>query len=375
MKDDPNQFTNCFLSSNDGNVFKCRVCDASYYPYKMNIMSYKFCVPRDFYLISSPPLKLKSCLIYDTATQMCVACDFGFVIDIDGYCQSQCSPGAYISVYSLDTTNVSNVVFQYYKKCVTGTPSLASDVFDPQSPNKCYGVIENAAGSGNVCAICAPSQIGVNIPSFNQSNFYRIVSEQIMNIYPYSESNVLSTIQSCVSRSGVTSGITMNTQTLVGSITANIQVTFVNCRIAGLIGTSNRYGCLSCQFGFTGQIVKDLNSKGYVIDRCAPMADCVTTYFAYGLGSQPNQLFTNSPPLDFFASCHKCTDSTKIPTFPRTMQAITAVTPNIPAGYFGSYNVPTDQVALPYAIANPTGKSIQCQAPGLGMTVVSNCSI
>ncbi len=64
-----------------------------------------------------------------------------------------------------------------------------------------------------------------------------------------------------------------------------VPASFDNCRFAMKIGDTDNYGCVSCEHGYSGIVVKDTQNKGYFIAKCVLIPGCVTSTYKFGLGA------------------------------------------------------------------------------------------
>ena len=88
------------------------------------------------------------------------------------------------------------------------------------------------------------------------------------------------------------------------------------------INDAIRKFCIMCKFGFSGYLVLghsktsgNTTIKYYMIPECKIMEECDYGIYYNGLGLNLNTVFEYPSRSEFYTSCHKCIDNTKIPTF------------------------------------------------------------
>ncbi len=374
---DPNVIENCLQYDIRNSAEFCTTCMNKYYPFDMPSANLLYCVPKNFYLLPPQQEKLADCIVFSPKTGRCIACTGSKVIGVDGLCTTQCKNGEFLYSVSHDLTNSTDVGFKSFMECSTVNPAMPSTIFSPV-PLSCYLVADSSTETEVLCGGCGLNNVGLIDWSKDLSKSRLLSYFPVSDIINYSYFNRITAFHGCVSNQGTYSGLTTTTSTRVVMLEGNQVSSLENCRVVSKVGSSDRHGCVACRLGFSGTIVKDTDNLGYVIKKCEPIPSCNLSTYINGLGSLPNQQITSpaSPPLDFFVSCHSCSDQ-KIPTFARTLTALTDVTPNIKAGTFASFSIPSSDelIMKPYAKTPFTGNATSCQNAGLGKSFVANCAV
>lgn len=99
---------------------------------------------------------------------------------------------------------------------------------------------------------------------------------------------------------------------IIGNDNSNTSTVAKYCRGFKPV-TANAWGCGACKFGFTGFQVPSLeNPAKFFIADCVLMTACNYGVYYNGLNST-----LKLPFLDYYTTCHKCSEDGKIPTFTR----------------------------------------------------------
>jgi hypothetical protein len=225
---------------------------------------------------------------------------------------------------------------------------------------------------------CDSSSIGVVDfdSNKNKNGIFRYIPNNL--IASYSLDNYITPLSGCVSRTTSITAATTSDITKVVTIDGTVSSDFNNCRFAMKIGEDS-FGCVACDFGFSGQVVQDKDKQGNFIKNCLTIEECERSTFYNGLGGLPNQSLSSTyylMPFDFFASCHKCSNN-KIPT-------ISILKNQISSSISNSKGV--SKFIYPFAFASgstsdigteigTTGTVTSCQTNGMGKIGLSNCGM
>lgn len=225
---------------------------------------------------------------------------------------------------------------------------------------------------------CDSSSIGVvDFDSNNDKNgIFRYIPNSLVS--SYSLDNYITPLSGCVSLTTSINAPTSADTTKVVTIDGTIESDFNNCRFVMKIGTDS-YGCVACKFGFSGQVVQDKDKQGNFIKNCLAIDSCERSSFYNGLGALQNQSLSTTyyrMPLDFYASCHKCSDN-KVPT-------ISILKDQIESSITNSKGIAKFIYPFAFASATTSDKGIDvgstgivtsCQSNGMGKIGLTNCGM
>lgn len=371
------------VSVNQTNV-TCDYCEQFHYLMTLEFRYIFHCVPIDFYLIPSGN-KTTSCKLFDFASNKCIICYEGKVINSSGECVDACPNNKMLQLYTLNRNDLNDIYIESYLRCDDIQTNITG--FSENSPLPCLITGNQFARTTQYCACCPKGTVGVindTLINVGLIFYYKPVDENIV----YSPSNFVTPNAGCLSSNVSLVSETSQTNTKVVDylqdqtlITANLQ----NCRFARLI-SPNAYGCVACKHGYSGQIVRDSNYNGFFIKRCDLMVECDMKSVIKGAGSLPNQSNTTVKyPVDFYTSCHKCVNSDLIPTYGRLTKNVTYTTTvggvtktiSVIAANLITFAIPTDSTSTdaPYLATAGFANSTTCQKNGLIVSSVVNCGI
>lgn len=362
---------------------KCDMCIKKYYPKINDFRKTVYCVPGDYYEFGGAA-NVSNCGVFDKETLKCKICtrtSQGFFhYNDNGVCGFACPDGQGVESYSVVDNNVTERF-----NCKT-LPTFNASTYEEKFGIKCHRFEQNHDLSGEVCSGCASDEIGVlnwtKNPGVSYMYSYMITTGTSST---FSVFNRLTPVSHCLKKKGGTS--TSATQTaFTQPYNANSQdePTIENCRFITET-KSDVYQCGSCNFGFTGKVVRTLDNFSYMIEKCEILAECKTDIFYNGLGALTGQLNTSQfkIPIDYYVSCHVCeyTNIRLIPTF-----GIVAVQDNInlspPAklNTISPFGVPSQSKPneKPYEVEELKHiKQTSCQQPGLTQieSFPNNCGI
>lgn len=373
---DPNIIQNCWSYEAKDDAEYCSICANKFYPFLMPSANLVYCVPKTFYLLPSQASLLTDCRVFNSRGGKCVECSSGKVIGSDGVCTSECKSNEFLYAISHDTNN-TDVAFRSFLECSATAHSISTSLFS-STPLPCYKIVEGSAENEGLCGGCRANQVGVIDWSKNLVKATLLSLYPIPNLVKYNYYNRILTFNGCVSNQVTYNDQTTTIATRIAKIDSVTLVNLDNSRAVSLLGSSDRYGIKACRFGYSGQIISDFDANGYMIKKCEPIPSCNATVYFNGLGSLPGQepTTTNTPPIDFYVSCHQCTGE-MIPTYARALGDLNDVTPNIKAGRFGSYGIPlvSQTTTVPYKATTKEGWTTSCQKPGLGKTLIPFCAV
>ena len=225
---------------------------------------------------------------------------------------------------------------------------------------------------------CEDNSIGVI--DFDSNKGKNAIFRYIPNslIASYSLDNYITPISSCVSRTTSITAATTVDVTKVVTIDGTVESDFNNCRFAMKIGTDS-FGCVACKFGFSGQVVQDKDKQGNFIKNCLTIEECERSSFYNGLGSLPNQSLSQTYyllPIDFYASCHKCTNN-KIPTISILKDQISSTISNSKgiSKFIYPFQFASSSTSDIGTQIGSSGTVTSCQSNGMGKIGLSNCGM
>lgn len=243
---------------------------------------------------------------------------------------------------------------------------------------KCYRYETHLTNTRDLCMECDSTSIGViDFDSNKQINgIFRYIPNSL--IAEYSLDNSIMPLSDCVSRTTSTIQPTSSDVTNVITIDGTVESDFNNCRFVMKIGADS-FGCVACDFGFSGKVVQDKDFQGNFIKNCLSIDSCEKSTYYNGLGSLPLQSSSDTYylfPLDFYSSCHKCS-SGKIPT-------ISILKSQIANSISNSKGIA--KFIYPFAFASATTSDIgtqigtngtvtSCQTNGMGKIGLQNCGM
>jgi hypothetical protein len=373
----PNPAFNCNRVRSVGSEIGCDFCEGGYYPMKLESALNAFCVPRDFFRFKGRENQIVGCLVYDFRISTCVVCQTGSVVDSTGFCVSECSADSHLTVVQFESVGGEEPSLTGLLKCLPNSSAPALPHFT-KIPFGCYLYAESALAKGTFfCAGCRRGQVPVVLLTQPQDQVVNSRLDLPDGRPRMSADSRVASVNQCVSRTTTMEGSTNALATLVALQSLRNPLSFDNCRYA--INYGAYLGCGNCNFGFSGPIVADFQNRGYFVSNCRPTPGCEADKYLSGLGSFSSQVRADSPPLDFFVTCHACTDG-NIPTFVRSSSAITVTNkPGVKQGFYGEFNFPNKGVSTePYKEASATsqnGDAASCQPPGLKYSFVSNCAV
>ena len=226
---------------------------------------------------------------------------------------------------------------------------------------------------------CDKSGIGVVDFDSNKSGSdfvtskLRYIGSQLIS--EISSFNRITPVSECVSRNTSITEATTESITKVVTIDGTIGSDFNNCRFVMKIGADS-FGCVACDFGFSGVVVQDKDKGGNFIKNCLAIPGCTKSTFYKGLGSLLKQTdpSLNTFPLDFFMSCHICAND-QIPTI-SILRSQREATPEISKGI--------SKFIFPFAIGSVSGSKngvdlgtsgyvTSCQANSMGNLAFNFC--
>ena len=363
----------------------CKVCETQHYSVAHVSNKIAYCVPRTYYKLYANSLtgtadidyeKLVFCELWDFEMQICRRCKIKKVISSLGKCEDVCGTSERLQTYNLNTSTSDEVHISKYFSCTEANENYGISGFK-NTYKKCYRFEKNFDGTNELCMECDRESIGS--VDFDTNKGFQSLFRYMPNdlIASYSVYNRITPIASCVS---LTTSITADTTsdiTKVVTIDGTISSSFNNCRFVMKIGT-NSFGCVACKFGFSGEVVQDVNKDGNFIKNCLAINECEKSTFYNGLGSLVGQFdgsfFTF--PFDYYTGCHKCLNN-KIPTISILKNEISPTITNskglpkfiYPFGFAASN---TDKTGL---LSGTTGYVSSCQTNGMGKIGVSFCGM
>lgn len=321
----PNYHHNCEKIS-ETDKKKCDMCLKNYYPKINDFRKTVYCVPTDFYEFKSSP-NVENCGVFDKETLKCKICSRTskgyFHFNNSGKCGFECPVGQGVEVYSVNDYNVDERF-----TCKT-LPVFATSTYEEKFGIKCHRFEQNHELSGDVCSGCASDEIAVL--SFDKNPGIGYMYSYMMTTgttSTFSIFNRLTPVSHCLKKAvGTTTNATETAFTQPFNANSQDEPTIENCRFITET-KSEVYQCGSCNFGYTGRVVRTLDNFSYMIEKCEILAECKTDIFYNGLGSLTGQLNTSNYkiPIDYYVSCHVCeyTNIRLIPTY-----GIVAVQDNI----------------------------------------------
>lgn len=384
VMNNPNVYYNCG-SILDTIGKECDFCNEQYYPMAINSTDTQYCVPTDYYEITTTSL-LENCKVYNTTTNKCEVCSADITgiipaLSSAGSCVTSCASNEAIQTVSIVENSIKKKFF--CKKTSEFTASSFTSLFNINCKrfNNDYNL------GSDVCAECPSGTIGVF--DFDKgANLAYQYSYLLTTSVDSSSSffNRISVINSCIS--STTSLSVTNASSTILSKSANLvsskAASMTNCRfLSKTPDDASKYYCNSCRFGFSGKVYADTESKTYLIESCDIIPSCMSDVWYGGLGGYPGQMSQDRPySLDLYASCHKCrssTDSELIPTYALPLSKITTATPKVlqfklsPWGFNISSNLVT-----PFNLAVTHGETqTSCKVLGLSQasTFPKNCGV
>lgn len=293
-------FHNCRKLDTTGGNIKCRGCKYQHYP---ALLGYKrrTCLARTNYKLKKPLVvaKITDCEVMDLDKSECIKCVTGKFVS-NGSCVGTCPANQAVFRQEIIKDYPKNSIY-IGRRNYCEVPEVTNCIRVETSVNS-RGL--NYGGSiVQGCVECALGYMGVvdiDDPDWGLAHIYT------SDINKQSPANRFMFIHECALVATASSNLISGTASVA------------NCKFLQKIGTV--YGCVSCEFGFTGPVV--WAAGAYFIEECTAMAICDTTKWFAGLGGLPGQLKTTGIqkfPIDFYVSCHKCLDTTKVVAFERNM--------------------------------------------------------
>ena len=361
----------------------CEYCNTNFYPFTFQTINNYYCVSKDDFKLPSSG-NYNNCLYFDLNSNKCQRCEIGKVIlNPQGTCGDSCSQNQIVSFLSSNLNDVDNVFADNFLYCTPNDKVLTSFETNPIS---C--AIYDSEYSNPLelyCAKCSLDSTYIGeVDTTNKAitlDYLPIVGEINKNA-----SNRITPVVRCLSREIILSGNISSNQTLVATFLKdgnNVPSSLDNCRYIKKIGSSDKYGCVACNHGYSGKVIKDTDNQGYLISKCELIEKCLTSNYFYGLGALEDQLNDELKlSLDFFVSCHACTGGL-IPTFARTSAVITGSSysssetyPDTLAHFIAPFGFTTDATKKPYEVHLSKPSSItSCQTNGLDKVITLNCAI
>lgn len=367
----PNYHHNC-ASVNEEEKTKCLKCVKNYYPKINDFRMTRYCVSVDYFEFAGNA-NLTNCSTFDTTNLKCLIC----AKDLQGYyyynnngtCGTGCNAGQAVKVFSVENNKNINQRFT-----CEAMPIFHANNFEAKHSIGCQFFEYNHTLSLPVCTGCKQDEVGVmdwtkNAGVYNMFAYKRTTgTESFFSVF-----NRLTPTFSCLKRAySLTTSDSGTAFTQAYNASSSDEPNVDNCRF--LIETnSDVYQCGSCNFGYTGRVVRTLDNYAYMLEKCEILPECKTDIFYNGLGSLTNQFdLTNYPiPVDYYVSCHVCeyTNQVLIPTYGIVaVSTIDVISPPANKLQIAPFGIPSS--------SNPTQKPFEveeisqtfqttCQVPGL----------
>jgi hypothetical protein len=297
---DLTSFHNCRKLDTTGGNLRCKGCKNLYYPAFLGFKR-QFCLVKTNYKLKRPLVvtRLLDCEVMDLDKNECIKCVPGKYVS-NGACVNNCPTNQAIFRQEIIKDYAQNSIY-ISRKNYCDVPAVANCLRVETSVNSrglSYGgtIIQG-------CVECATGYKGIVNIGHSDWGLAHIYTTDTNKQSP---TNRFAFIHECVETSIASANLI--------SVSASI----ANCKFLQKVGSI--YGCISCEFGYTGKVVWAGN--GYFIESCTAIADCNTNSWFAGLGGLPGQLKDSGIqkfPLDFYVSCHKCFDSSKVVAFERSI--------------------------------------------------------
>lgn len=380
----PNIHYQCRSLFSEEESEKCLICETQHYSFNHVSNKLGFCVPKSFYKLHADDVsgeinidydKLNFCELWDYEKDICTKCKIKKVVQKNGRCGDICDENERLSTYNLDKTVNDEVFMMDYFSCTSKNEFYGTSGFK-NTFNKCYRYEVESTSNIELCMDCQSS----HIPSVDfdlnhgQKAFFRYIPDLLIS--SFSVFNAITPVSTCLSRNTSVETATSNSVTKLATIDGNIGSSFNKCRFAMKIG-DDTYGCIACDFGFSGSIVQDDQKQGNFILNCLAIDSCEKNTFYNGLGTLPNQF--DGPfkfPLDFYTTCHKCSGD-KIPTISVLNSQIESSISNSKGltKFFYPFDFPSASTSDLGTNTGTKGTVTSCQPNGMGNIGVSFCSI
>ena len=367
----PNYHHSC-ETVNEEEKTKCKKCIKNYYPKINDFRMTRYCVSTGYFEFDNHA-NLTNCSTFDLADLKCLICNKNaqgyYYLNKNGTCEESCETSQSVQVYSVVDNNNINKRFTCESR-----PIFPDTVFAEKNSIPCEFFEYDHTLEAQVCSGCKSDEIGLLDWTKNQGMSYLFSYKMTTGTGSFfSVFNRLTPVYSCLKRKyELTTSATGTAFTQAFNAQSSDEPNVDNCRF--LIETNNDvYQCGSCNFGYTGRVVRTLDNYSYMIEKCEILPDCKTDIFYNGLGSLPGQLdLTKNPiPIDYYVSCHVCEYANQplIPTYGIVAVAdIEVLSPPAIKLQIAPFGIPTT--------SNPTQKPYQveeisqtyqttCQIPGL----------
>ena len=341
-----NHITNCVETDVERN--ECIGCTGSFYPSTLPFNT-RLCYKRDFYKLdpATNSAIIDACEVFDFETQSCLRCKDGKYVE-GSACVSACTTGNSLFLKSVQRDYADDRLF-VYKENYCDTEIVANcEVHDISIAN------ETSSYNSPIHYGCVKCKTGF-LPIIDMEKTLLSIG----HTYNGTESdpdNVFVFIDECIDTA------TANANKLT------VGTDFANCKY--YLKSNGKYGCLTCEFGFTG-LAADAEDI-FFLETCTAFADCDTSVVNVGLGNNLYQLQRTTVfkyPIEVLLSCHACTDNTKILAFSISSGAIrTGVT----SGKRGAIS-PWDHTADPAYSAVGDSQNI-CITPDTALQIPTDCS-
>jgi hypothetical protein len=357
---------------NEEEKTKCLKCVKNYYPKINDFRMTRYCVSVDYFEFDSHA-NLTNCSTFDMTELKCLICSKDlqgyYYFNKDGNCQQSCSVGQAVQVYTVENNQNITKRFTCEPKPIFQTSNFVEKFDIP-----CQFFEYDHTLSNFICTGCNQDEIGVMDWTKNHG---------VSSLYSYKQTtgtgsffsvyNRLTPVFSCLKRNyNLTTSANGTAFTQAYNASSSDEPNVDNCRF--LIETNDDvYQCGSCNFGYTGRVVRTLDNYAYMLEKCEILPECKTDIFYNGLGSLTGQfdLTLNPIPMDYYVSCHVCeyTNQVLIPTYGIVaVSTIDVISPPAQKLRIAPFGIPNS--------SNPTQKPFEveevnqtyqttCQVPGL----------
>lgn len=379
----PNYHHNC-NAINEEEKTKCLKCVKNYYPKINDFRMTRYCVSIEYFELDSNP-NLANCSTFDISSLKCLICAKNpqgyYFYNKAGLCQSSCEASQSVRTYTVESNeNISK------RFTCESRPIFKTTIFQEKHSIPCHYFEYDHTLDTLVCSGCKTDEIGLLDWSQNQGISYLFSYKQTTGTGSFfSVYNRLTPVFSCLKRKyELTTSSTGTALTQAFNALSSDEPNVDNCRF--LTETNGEvYQCGSCNFGYTGRVVRTLDNYSYMMEKCEILPDCKTDIFYNGLGSLNGQLdLTKNPiPIDYYVTCHQCEFSNQvfIPTYGIVANGnIEVLSPPALKLRVAPFGIPSsaNPTQMPYQVEEVSQTSqTTCQVPGLSQveTFPVNCGV
>ena len=362
---------------------KCDMCIENYYPKINDFRNTRYCVTETYYEFGESP-NVANCSTFDMQNLKCMICQTNekgvYYYNKAGLCGTACQDNQSVQTYKITNNNITHRF-----SCET-TPVFNINNYVPKFGIPCHLFEYEHTLNDFVCSGCKADEIAVMNWSMNASVGYLYSYKRTTGTGSFfSVFNRLTPVSHCLKKNYMATTSQKGTAlTQPFSALSSEEPNVLNCRF--LVETNNEvYQCGSCNFGYTGKVVRTLDNYSYMLEKCEILAECKTDIFLDGLGSLPGQLNISiyPIPIDYYISCHICkfTNKILIPTYGIVAVAdIEVLSPPAKKLQIAPFGIPTSSnpSQSPYQV-EAAGQTYQttCQVPGLNQIEAfpSDCGI